>query len=146
MSSAASGVSLELRFFLCNFSGVKRTCWTTGSWRSCLRLEVVSSIPAGSTINYWFLCGFIRVSLCQSIKIKPTNIFEKCNSQIRKQVAGYYILISTSLYENSKYNHLHISNVFFPMINLRIAMGWCLMSSDKLVIICSGNGLVPKRH
>ena len=58
-----------------DFSGVKRTCWTTGSWRSCLSPEVVSSIPAGSTIIYRFLCGFICVSLCQSIKIKPTNIY-----------------------------------------------------------------------
>ena len=58
-----------------NFSGVKRTCWTTGSWGSCLSLEVVSSIPAGSTIIYRFLCGFICVSLCQSIKIKPTNMY-----------------------------------------------------------------------
>ena len=54
---------------------MKRTCWTTGSWRSCLSLEVVSSIPAWSTIIYRFLCGFICVSLCQSIKIKPTNMY-----------------------------------------------------------------------
>ena len=72
--SAATGMSLELRFWR-DFSGVKRTCWTTGSWRSCLSLEVVSSIPAGSTIIYRFLCGFICVSLCQSIKIKPTNMY-----------------------------------------------------------------------
>ena len=58
-----------------DFSGVKRTCWTTGSWRSCLSLEVVSSIPAWSTMIYRFLCGFICVSLCQSIKIKPTNMY-----------------------------------------------------------------------
>ena len=58
-----------------DFSGVKRTCWTTGSWRSCLSLEVVSSIPAWSTIIYRFLCGSICVSLCQSIKIKPTNMY-----------------------------------------------------------------------
>ena len=56
-------------FFLHNFSGMKRTCWTTGSWRSCL----VSSIPAGSTIIHRFLCGFICVSLCQSIKIKTNK-------------------------------------------------------------------------
>ena len=74
LSSAATGTSLELRF-LRDFSGVKRTCWTTGSWRSCLSLEVVSSIPAWSTIIYRFLCGFICVSLCQSIKIKPTNMY-----------------------------------------------------------------------
>ena len=58
-----------------NFSSVKRTCWTTSSCRSCLSLEVVSSIPAGSTVIYRFLCGFICVSLCQSIKIKPTNMY-----------------------------------------------------------------------
>ena len=74
LSNAASGMSLELRFWR-NFSGVKRTCWTTGSWRSCLSLEVVSSIPAGATIIYRFLCGFICVSLCQSIKIKPTSMY-----------------------------------------------------------------------
>ena len=74
LSSAASGMSLELRFWR-DFNSVKRTCWTTGSWRSCLSLEVVSWIPAGSTIIYRFLCGFICVSLCQSIKIKPTNMY-----------------------------------------------------------------------
>ena len=58
-----------------DFSGMKRTCWTAGSWRSCLSLEVVSSIPAGSTIIYRFLCGFICVSLCQGIKIQPTNMY-----------------------------------------------------------------------
>ena len=54
---------------------MKWTCWTTGSWWSCLSLEVVSSIPAGSTIIYRFLCGFICISLCQSINIKPTNMY-----------------------------------------------------------------------
>ena len=47
----------------------------TGSWRSCLSLEVVSSIPTGSKLIYRFLCGFTYVSLCQSIKIKPTNMY-----------------------------------------------------------------------
>ena len=72
LSSAASGMSLELCFWH-NLSGMKRTCWTTGSWRSCLGLEVVNSIPAGFTIIYRFLCGFICVSLCQSSKIKPNK-------------------------------------------------------------------------
>ena len=58
-----------------DFSGVKRTCWTTGSWRRCSSLEVVSSIPAGSRIIYRFFCGLICVSLCQSIKIKPRNMY-----------------------------------------------------------------------
>ena len=54
---------------------MKRTCWTTGSWRSCLSLEVVSSIPAGSMIIYRFLCGFICVSLCQTSKSNHTNMY-----------------------------------------------------------------------
>ena len=69
------GHVIGVAFFRRDFSGVKRTCWTTGSWRSCLSLEVVSSIPAWSTIINRFLCGFICVSLCQSIKIKPTNMY-----------------------------------------------------------------------
>ena len=76
LSDAASGMSLELCFWH-NFSGMKRTCWTTGSWRSCLSLEVVSSIHTRSTIIYRFLCGFICVSLCPSIKIKQIYIEPK---------------------------------------------------------------------
>ena len=76
LSSAATGMSLELRFFdAISVAWSVHVCWTTGSWRSCLSLEVVSSIPAGSTIIYRFLCGFTCVSLCESIKIKPTNIW-----------------------------------------------------------------------
>ena len=74
-SSAASGIWLGLCFWH-NFSGMNRTCWTTGSWRGCLSLAVMSSIPAGSTIIHRLLCGFICVSLWQSINIKPTKI---CN-------------------------------------------------------------------
>ena len=48
---------------------------TTGSWRSCFSLEVVSSIPAGFTIIYRYFCGFICLSLCQSININPTNMY-----------------------------------------------------------------------
>ena len=60
LSSAAMGMSLGLcgLFFLHSFSGMKRTCWTTGSWRCCLCLEVVSSIPTGSTMIYRFLSEF----------------------------------------------------------------------------------------
>ena len=45
------GHVIGVAFFWPEFNGVKRTCWTTGSWRSCLSLEVVSSIPAWSTTN-----------------------------------------------------------------------------------------------
>ena len=54
---------------------MKRTCLATGSWRCCLSLEIVSSIPAGSTIIYRFLSGFICVSPYQSIKMKPAKIY-----------------------------------------------------------------------
>ena len=87
LSSTASGMSFWLFFFLHNFSGMKRTCWTTGSWRSCLSLEVVSSIPAGSAIIYLF-CWFIGVSLCQSIKIKPANIINGVHGPEPKSSGG----------------------------------------------------------
>ena len=60
--------------FYATFIGMKWMCRTTGHWWCCLSAEVVSSIPAGSTIIVWFLCGFIFVSLCQSIKIKPAKM------------------------------------------------------------------------
>ena len=47
----------------------------TGSWWCCVSLEVVSSMAAESTIIYRFFCGCICVSLCQSIKLKPTSIY-----------------------------------------------------------------------
>ena len=67
--------SLGHVIFLHNFSGIKWTCWTTGSWRCCLSLKVVSSIPTGSTIIYQLLCEFICLSLYQSIKIKPRYMY-----------------------------------------------------------------------
>ena len=68
------GHVIGIVYFWDNFSGMKRTWWTTGSWRSCLSLEVVSSISAGSTIIYRFLSEFECVSLYHSIKVKPTNM------------------------------------------------------------------------
>ena len=68
-----------------NFSGKKRTCWTTDSWRCCLRLEVVSSIPTGSTMIYRLLCGSICVFLYQSIKINPTNMYRQIQVEVQNQ-------------------------------------------------------------
>ena len=105
------GHVIGVAFFRRYFSGVKRTCWTTGSWRSCLSLEVVSSIPAWSTIIYRFLCGFICVSLCQSIKIKPTNMYvctytwytvkpfwkdQECLTKVVKLGSFWYIILYKS--------------------------------------------------
>ena len=57
-----------------NWCGMKRTCWT-GSLRCCLSLDVVSSIPARSTIIYRFLSGLIYAFPCPSAsKLKPTNM------------------------------------------------------------------------
>ena len=71
---AASGMLLWLCYWHTS-SGLKRTCWTTASWRWCLGLEVVSSIPTGSTKIYRFLHGCLCVSLCQNIKTKPINMY-----------------------------------------------------------------------
>ena len=54
-----------------NSFGLKRTGCTTDNWRCCLSLEVVRSIPTGSKIIHQWV--YMR-SMCQSIKIKPTNI------------------------------------------------------------------------
>ena len=99
LSSAASGISLGLCFSH-NFSGMNQSCWTTGSWWCCLSLEVVSSIPTGSTIIYRFLCGFICVSLCQRIRIKPTKmcVCIYVLKIIYVYVAGLYHSITCSEY------------------------------------------------
>ena len=52
-----------------DFSGVKRTCWTTGSWRSCLSLEVVSSIPAWSTIFIGSFVGLYAFPCARASKL-----------------------------------------------------------------------------
>ena len=67
-------MSLGLCFWH-SFSGMKRTYCTTGNWWVCRSLELTSSIPPGSTIIYWYYCGFICVSLCQTIRIKPINMY-----------------------------------------------------------------------
>ena len=115
LSSAASGMSLEL-CFLHNFSGMKRTCWTTGSWRSCLSMEVVSSIPAGSTIIYRFLCGFICVSLCQNIKIKPNK----------------YILN-----QNEFTDHVYCISQHFPELGASVEILIVLWISQVLNVWCN---------
>ena len=74
-----------------NVSGMKRTCWATGSWRCCLSLEVMSSISTGSTIICRILCRFICVSLCQSIKIKPTNMYiASARAHFKINTHGYW--------------------------------------------------------
>ena len=51
---------------------VGQTRWRTGSWRCCLSLNVVSSIPTlGTTISLIFV-GFICAFLCTHMKIKTT--------------------------------------------------------------------------
>ena len=70
LSSAASGMSFGVVFF---YTISEARSKRAGSWRCCLGLEVVTSIPTGSTIIHRFLCGFIRAPLCQRIEIKTTN-------------------------------------------------------------------------
>ena len=54
-------------------------------------MKVVSSIPTGSTIIYRFLCGFICVSLCQGINIKPTNTYiASARAQFRINTHGWW--------------------------------------------------------
>ena len=52
-----------------NFSGMKRTCWTTGSWRGCLSLDVVSSIPTESTISHRYFLGLYAFPCARASKL-----------------------------------------------------------------------------
>ena len=104
--SATPGMSLGLCFWH-NFCGMMGTCWTCGSWRRCLSLEVVSSIPVGSTIIYRFLCGFICASLCQSIKIKQICV---C----------IYICICLCIY----FTYIYIYSYTFYQCGLTLILAW----------------------
>ena len=48
---------------------MKRSCSTTGSWRCCLSMEVVSSIPAGSTIIYRSFVGLYAFPCARASKL-----------------------------------------------------------------------------
>ena len=70
LSNAASAMPLGL-YFWHSRCGMKRKCWSTGSWQCCLSLEVASSVLAWSTIIHQFLCGWYAFPC---IKVKPTNM------------------------------------------------------------------------
>ena len=68
LSSAASDRSFGLCFWHI-FSVMNRTCWTTGSWRWCLSLDVVSSIPAGSMIIFGSFVGLYAFPCARASKL-----------------------------------------------------------------------------
>ena len=59
-----------------------------------------NSIPAGSTIIYRFrfFCWFICASLCQSIKIKPTNNIRSAKQSITKRCAYFRDILYACLF------------------------------------------------
>ena len=69
--------------------------FTTGSWQCCLSLDIVSSIPTRSTINFFIPLWFIHISLCQRINIKPTHIC--CRADCRSAPSQW----ETSLQSNA---------------------------------------------
>ena len=71
MFALISDESLESKSF---YSMRSYICKTVSLW-CCYSLDVASSIPTGCTIIYRYLCVFICVSLCQSNKIKSTNMY-----------------------------------------------------------------------
>ena len=75
-------------FFWHSFCGTKRTCWTTGSWRCCLCLGVLSSIPVRSTMIYRFLCGFIYAFPCTRAS-KSNRQICICIHTLNMHVAGW---------------------------------------------------------
>ena len=82
-------------------------------------LEVVSSIPAGSTIIHRFLCGFIYVSLYQSIQIKPTNMTIHTYAHIVNEFCQSYALYRWSWGKGyPKYRRGHwCSSIAFYLLN-----------------------------
>ena len=141
-----------------NFSDMKRTC-ITGSWRYCLSLEVVSSIPAGSTIIclcLW-LCGFICVSQCHSVRIKPANVYlilycTRCYKRIRiriiicipEQMMTSCRLDSWRQTMKSIIKHFNVAAIFLSSICLHIeAEAKCRHFADDIFkrIFLNGNPL-----
>ena len=118
--STASAMTLGLCFRR-NFYGMKRTCWTTGSWRYCLSLEVASSIPAWSTIIYQFLCGLFAFRcalasiLTQQICISLAVLLQSGGSEFDPRLVDdniavplWAICVSLCLCIKSTHTHTHI--------------------------------------
>ena len=120
-------MSLGLCFWH-HFSGMKRMCWTTGSWLCCLSLEVVSSIAAGSTIIGRFLCGFTYVSLCQNIKIKSTNMYITSASS---KLIHTGVEIDTSAFQMGCQLSSAASGIFLGLCFYTISVAW-----SKRAFIC----------
>ena len=72
-SSVLSAMSMGLCFVTQCLWHETNVLGTTSNWRCFLSLDIASSILYGTTIIYRLICVFICISLCQSIKIKPTN-------------------------------------------------------------------------
>ena len=87
----------------------------------CLSWEVMSSIPGRPL--HWFLCGFIHISLCQSISIKPRHIYI-CMYMV---TAVIIVLLST----NNKVNYAFLK---------RSACQWCHSTYCSPEVIENGHG------
>ena len=64
-------------------------CWTTGSWRSWSVWRSWVQIPAGSTIIYQFLCGFISIPCARASKLNQQICISPvpgCSSKLTTQV------------------------------------------------------------
>ena len=72
-SSAVSAMSLGLCVWRI-FSGMKITCWTTGSWQCCLSLGQVTSIPVWSTIIYRSFGDLYAFPCARASKLNPIYV------------------------------------------------------------------------
>ena len=117
-------------------------------WRSCLSLDVVSSIPAGSTIICRFLCGFICISLCQRINITPANLYmisiiPSCEMQLERK-NPYLINLQISQWSTFDRRVKHSS--IEPKDTLTHWGRVTHICVGKLTIIGSDNDLSPERR
>ena len=76
--------------FLSHYENLPGAVDFTRYWPDCLSLYVVSSIPAWSMtislISLWVVC----ISLCQSIKMKPTNMHvTRARTQLKINICSF---------------------------------------------------------
>ena len=103
---STSGVELRPIFWGSLF-GVERACWTTGTWRCCLSLHVVSSIPIWCTTIFQLLCGLYECSLTRASRLKQQTCMYMYVAMVCMWYVYYFVwrkLENMSLCSGSRVN------------------------------------------
>ena len=114
-------------------------------------LEVLSLIPTGSTIIYWFLCGFIWVSMFQSNKIKPANMYiARARAQVKIDMHkcwNWHLYISDMFSVVQCHLGHVVGIVVFDTISVawnkrRTGSCWCCLSLEVVRLIAAGSMMI----